>query len=427
MNSKIKQDLPKLIENGVISEEVAKKIENYYSSQSNSSSNKLFTIFGVLGSLLVGLGIILILAHNWDEFSKTTKTILAFLPLLVAQIIVGYSILKKKTSTWLEASGVFLFFAVGSSISLISQIYNIPGSLSSFLLSWILLCLPLVYLLNSKGVYLLSILFATVYACDLGYSFSNGHKTPWFYILILILLLPKYYYQLKNKIENNFATILNWLFPLSIIIVFGAFLNASFKFELLLYTLLLGVIYNIGYVKSFQNIKSAKNGFLILGSLGLVITMLIISFEDFWFANSKLSTVLIKEISIGIILLFVTIFLLIKNKSFTKNKFKNLFQFIPFLLIIFYLAHLLDNKITIVLVNITVFILGITIIKKGVNKANFIYLNYGLLIITGLIACRFFDTDMTFIVRGLLFILVGSGFFATNYLMLKKQEKNLKK
>ncbi len=427
MNSKIKEDLPILIEKGVISEEVALKIENYYNSQEKPVSNKLFTIFGILGSLLVGLGVILILAHNWDDFSKATKTILAFLPLLIGQIIAGFSILKKKTSTWLEASGVFLFFAVGSSISLISQIYNIPGSLSSFLLSWILLCLPLIYLLKSKGVFLLTLVFTTVYAFDLGYSFSNGSKTPWFYILIIILLLPNYYYQLKHKITNNFTAILNWLFPLSLIIVFGTFLNTSFKFELLLYILLLSVIYNIGYLQNFYNIKISKNGFLILGSFGLVITMLMISFEDFWSANSKLSTVSIKEISIGITLFFVTAVILIKNNLFSKNKFKNLFQFIPLLLIVFYFTHLLNNRITITLVNITILILGITIIRKGVDKANYVYLNYGLLVITALISCRFFDTEMTFIIRGLLFILVGVGFFTTNYLMLKRQGKTLKK
>jgi hypothetical protein len=46
-----------------------------------------------------------------------------------------------------------------------------------------------------------------------------------------------------------------------------------------------------------------------------------------------------------------------------------------------------------------------------------------LLIITALIACRFFDTDFSFVVRGLVFIGVGVGFFATNYYMIKKRKK----
>ncbi|WP_435414935.1 DUF2157 domain-containing protein [Polaribacter aestuariivivens] len=120
MSPKFKQELPKLIKEGIISEEIAMKIESYYNLKTDNSSNKLFTVFGVIGSLLVGLGIILILAHNWDNFSKLTKTIFAFLPLIIGQIVVGYSLLKKKNSTWLESSGTFLFFGVGSSISLVS-------------------------------------------------------------------------------------------------------------------------------------------------------------------------------------------------------------------------------------------------------------------------------------------------------------------
>ena len=36
--------------------------------------------------------------------------------------------------------------------------------------------------------------------------------------------------------------------------------------------------------------------------------------------------------------------------------------------------------------------------------------------------CRFFDTNMSFVIRGLLFVAVGVGFFITNYVMLKKQK-----
>lgn len=426
MSSKFINELPKLINDGVISKEIALKIENYYDSKSTTSSNKLFTIFGVLGSLLVGLGIILILAHNWDDFSKTIKTVLAFLPLVIGQIIVGYSLLKKKSSTWLESSGIFLFFAVGSCISLISQIYNIPGNISSFLLSWILLCLPLIYLLKSKVLYLLTLIFATVYACYLGYNYSSGYKTPWFYVLIILMLLPGYYQYLKSKTIFNFVNILNWFIPISLVIVFGTFLHTSFKFELLLYILFFSLIYNIGKLNFFEKASILKNGYIIIGSLGIVVSMLIISFLSFWNKSFQFSSLEIVELLIGIILILTTIFLLFKNHSFTKFNFNSIFQFVPFLVILFYLTHLIDDTITIVFVNITVLILGVSTIKKGVDKANFVYLNYGLLMITALITCRFFDTKMTFVIRGLLFIMVGAGFFATNYLMLKRQDKNKK-
>jgi hypothetical protein len=68
--------------------------------------------------------------------------------------------------------------------------------------------------------------------------------------------------------------------------------------------------------------------------------------------------------------------------------------------------------------------LGLFAIRIGINKNSYGILNYGLLLITVLIICRFFDTNLDFVFRGILFIAVGAGFFFTNYLLLKKQGKN---
>ena len=67
----ILKDLPELVENKVISPQTATDIERYYAARVNPQNNIMLTIFGVLGGILVGLGIILIFAHNWDNFSKT--------------------------------------------------------------------------------------------------------------------------------------------------------------------------------------------------------------------------------------------------------------------------------------------------------------------------------------------------------------------
>lgn len=424
MKSKFKQELSKLIEEDVISEEIGNRIDNYYSNNSQHQPNRLLTIFGIFGSLLVGLGIILVLAHNWDDFSKTIKTAFAFLPLLIGQFIVGFSILKKKSNTWLEASGVFLFFAVGSSISLISQIYNIPGNLSSFLLTWILLCLPLVYLLKSKAVFLLTLVFSTIYACDVGYNFSGIRATPWLYLLVITLLLPNYFKLLKNEKSKNTTALLNWLFPLSLLITFGAFLNSGYQFETLLYLLFCGVLYNIGQLKMFQKLRIAKNGFLIMGSLGLLITMLLASSEYFWKGNFNYSYVNTKEIIIAICFILATLSILYLNKSLARLAFGNLFQYVSIIMIFLFLTQFIDYRIPFFLTNLGVFILGVSTIKKGVDSTNFTFLNYGLLIITALIAIRFFDTDISFVLRGLLFIIVGIGFFVSNYLMAKKMKSN---
>ena len=425
MNSKIQRDIEELVEEHVISKDTALEIESYYLSKQHHSSNRLFTVFAVLGSALIGLGLILILAHNWDDFSRTIKTVFAFTPLIIGQIMVGYSILKNKSTTWKEASGVFLFFAVGASIALVSQIYNIPGDLSSYLLTWILLCLPLIYLLKSSALVLLQIVFITSYACRLGYF--SGNKTPWLYLILFASLLPYYYKLLKQRKSHNITSILNWLMPLSAVIVIGAFVRGDGDFGLLIYVILFGLLYNIGKIPFFNNQKLRRNGYLILGSLGTVCMLLFASFNLVW------EDLFVNELNfnsqafyVALTLFCFAIALLIYSYSKKWIRDFNLFQYAFIFFILFFIISLVNTGIPVILINLLVLILGIIVIKIGADTCHFGVLNYGLLIITALIICRFFDTDMSFVLRGLLFVCVGAGFFLTNYIMLKKQ-KTLKR
>ncbi|MCL6295774.1 DUF2157 domain-containing protein [Jejuia spongiicola] len=421
MNSKIQNDIKKLVEEQVITNEVAIDIENFYKSKKESSPNRLFTVFAVLGSTLVGLGIILILAHNWDNFSRSIKTVFAFTPLIIGQFIVGYTILKKKSATWREASGVFLFFAVGASMALVSQIYNIPGNFSSYMLMWILLCAPLIYLLKSNALAVLHIVFATNYACSYGYF--DGNQTPWLYLILLVIMIPHYYQLLKNKKTHNVTSIFNWFLPLSVVIVLGAFVNRSEEFGFLMYVILFGLFYNIGKLSFFDNQKLRRNGYLILGSLGTIYMLMFASFEWLWKDILRHDIIFnSQEFYISIILFLLALSVLIYSHSKKWIQSFNLFQYVFIIFTAIFFIGITSSIIPTILVNLIILVLGIVAIKIGADKFHFGILNYGLLIITTLIVCRFFDTNMSFVVRGLLFVCVGVGFFLTNYMMLKKQK-----
>ena len=82
------------------------------------------------------------------------------------------------------------------------------------------------------------------------------------------------------------------------------------------------------------------------------------------------------------------------------------------------------SSIAVFLINLLVFAIGILTIRAGSKQNHLGILNYGLLIIAALIVCRFFDTDLSFVIRGLLFISVGVGFFFANYRMIRKRQEN---
>ncbi|EDM43618.1 hypothetical protein SCB49_08508 [unidentified eubacterium SCB49] len=422
MNSKIEKELDKLLEAKVISRSVQEDIKAYYAKDTVEKPNKLFAIFGVLGSLLTGLGIILILAHNWDDFSRATKTFWAFVPLVVGQLFAAYTLFKKRSSAWKETAAVFLFFAIGASMALVSQIYNIPGEMSSFLLTWIVLAAPLVYLLKSHAVALLHLLFATIYACNVG-CFND--TTPYLYLLLLGWLLPYYWMQLKSKPSSNITGIFNWFLPLSLLITLGAFVQWDDSFVFLTYIFLFGLFYNLGKLPFFEHQKMRANGYLLLGSLGTVFTLFITSFSFVWdeFINDFLS---INDTAVTIVIGLVTLAVIAFMYSKKRLRPFNLFQYVFVLFFGICLFKEGGSFVPTILVNILILALGVFAVEMGARKNLFSVLNYGLLIITGLITCRFFDTDISFVLRGLLFVAIGAGFFGANYFMYKKQQKQQK-
>lgn len=426
MNSKLIKELPELVRNDVISDKVSQNIQKYYEGKGASSSNKLFIVFGVLGAALIGIGILLILAHNWDDFSRVVKTIIAFTPLLIGQLCVGYSLLKKKGRTWKEASGTFLFFGIGISMALISQVYNIPGDFGTYLLTWVVLSLPLIYLLKSNSLALLHVVFLTYYSCEYGYGFGGYNPSPWLYFPLIFAVLPFYFNLLKQDATKNMVAILHWILPLSSIIVLGSFIKTEWEFLPLMYIILFGLIYNIGSSSILKQERLRRNGYLVLGSLGTVILLLIMSFKDIWKELSFEVLMDSQEFYI-VVALFVTaisVMMYSINKR-KKNEHSNLFKYVFVVFTILFFVGITSPGIATIGVNVLVFVLGIIAIKKGTDEQHFGVLNYGLLTITTLIICRFFDTDLSFVVRGLLFVVIGVGFFLANYIMLKQKNRKV--
>jgi hypothetical protein len=47
--------------------------------------------------------------------------------------------------------------------------------------------------------------------------------------------------------------------------------------------------------------------------------------------------------------------------------------------------------------------------------------NLGMLVIAGIVAARFFDSEIGFVVRGVGFIVMGVGFLVANFILFKKR------
>jgi uncharacterized membrane protein len=422
---KANKEVDELLKAGIIDQATAERITNYYATKTSTPQSKLLIVFGILGALLVSLGIILILAHNWDQLTRITKTVISFLPLLIGQALCAFTLWKKQHSTgWRESSSVFLFFAIGASLSLISQIYNIPGQISSFMLTWMLLALPIIYVMNSSTASLFYLAGITYYACEVGY-WGSTEGTPLLFWGLLLLALPHYYMLYRNKSDSNFFHLHNWFIPLSVIITLGTLATDWSELMFVAYMSLFGLIYQIGHFRILEEGHVRNNGYLVLGSLGTVALLLFLSFDIFWsdwreegFPEHWMNT---PEFLVSVVLTISALALLIYQK-FRQPKFN--LQPVEWVFLVFAGLFFLgmSSPYVIIWINIIILAIAILTIREGAIKNHFGILNYGLLIIAALVICRFFDSDIGFVLKGILFVLVGAGFFFANNWMIRKKK-----
>lgn len=432
MSKHVLKAIPELVNEKIISGETADRIIGYYDQKRESEPNHLVVVLGVLGALLVGGGITLIVAHNWDELSRVVKTVVSFLPLVLGQLLCAYALYKQKNTVWKESGAVILFFAIGVSISLISQVYQVNGSLSGFLLTWMLLALPLTYLLSSSTVALLCIGGITWFACERGY-FERPGNVPVMYAAAMLFLLPFYLRLFRSNPRSNTVHLFNWFIAISITICLGSFTRVQareYEWLFLLYVILFCMFYSIGQSSTIKERRLMNNPFLIIGITGILGILLIWSFKFPWIdlERSIVSQALFKDA-----LPYLVIAGIIANVYLTWRNFKTTngqtfdptgFSFVILLLLLVTMRNL-PAAATFV-INAWILFIAVYFIRRGSRENHLGILNFGLVILASLAVSRFFDESIPFIWRGLLFVATGAGFFIANYLTIKKRKQILK-
>ncbi|MBT3194588.1 MAG: DUF2157 domain-containing protein, partial [Verrucomicrobia bacterium] len=144
-------ELPGLVQKGVLSEAYAHALKDHYGEVKQRSGRIIaLSVCSILGASLIGAGLILLFGHNWTELSRPARTVLVILPLIAAQAGGGWCLYKGKQSVaWRESISTFIMLTIGSSIALVGQTYHIPGNLTQFLLVWMILSIPLIYIFRA--------------------------------------------------------------------------------------------------------------------------------------------------------------------------------------------------------------------------------------------------------------------------------------
>jgi hypothetical protein len=277
---------------------------------------------------------------------------------------------------------------------------------------------------------LLYIIGVTYYGCNAEYfTYGIGVHTYWHWLL-LALVVPHYFrvrqIQIQMQMRSNFFTFFNWLLALSIIILLGTFGRTKAELLFIAYFSLAGCYILIGNSPPFSEIKRRNNPWLALGSLSSIVMLLFLSFKWFW-EDAVRDRILFtnpfgSEFYLSVVLTLAALLLFLFSKRKEVSGEIDFMQYVFLVFIVIFILGNLDARLAMFVVNITVFALGVHYIRKGARVDHLGILNYGLLILAALIVCRYFDSYISFLLRGILFMLIGVGFFVANSMQLKKRK-----
>ncbi len=417
----ILSELPKLLSLDLINLEYKEKLETYYHSQLDDKKvgkNKVLTLVLIsIGALLVGLGCCLILAHNWDKFNTLTRLCMAFIPLFLNSIFVLYAFSKGEAAR--ESATIIQSAAIASSIAIVSQVYNLGGTIFDFLQIWFILTVPFVLLLRSRlGVLILSAIY---FFYPINFSMSTTQTSIIASCLCFIPFGLLLYNIIADKIKNQM--IVFQIFTVALMIQYLIIFAPKSDITVPLFPLAISGIFVLGCeLKKKHNFFT--NIFMVGGYIALLWVLLLYSNPD---ENLSLSNKLdVSTRNIGWLLMVGTGFV---YTVYTAIKRKNGFYFAPIVMCIIMALNLISNEAEIIvkfLLLIFSGLVGIYGIFHASKIKSMLGLNAAVILVIGLIFNYFFSSDLSIIARGVAFIVAGIGFIALNLIVNKKFKKPAK-
>lgn len=411
---------------GVVGVDLADKLRARYPRGSGGSRSAAVIGIAVLGALLLGGGIILLLAHNWADLSRGVRTAVALVPLVIAQMLAFVGAVRGRDGAgWREGLAVFWTLSIGAAIAMVSQIYHLSGSYDAFMLTWLLLTLPVIYLMRSS-------LAAVLYVFGVvGWSRPLAGELPRVlgYWPLTAAILPL---LLRSSREGTFTSglaLLRWVLTASLFVGVGITLaHALPGLWMVIYAALLSVFYLLDLRLLHAAPSLWHRPMRVAGILGCVVLSLMLTYEWPWknigwhYWRDELP-VWQQLLDCGAALGLMSGAVLLAALSRKQWRLSDLFPAGFFLVALagyFFTAQWGHPGGSLLIFNLFVFLFGLALLVSGVRAMSLGSVNAGMLLLAVVIALRFFDSDMNFLSRGLIFVALGGMFLGVNTVLSRK-------
>lgn len=419
-------ELPTLVERGVLTAEAADSLRRHYGPPDAAGGANRWgqILLASFGALLVGGGVILILAHNWDALGRPARAAIALGILLAAQGLTLYAGARRAASVpWREASAGLLVAAVGAAMALVGQTYNLGGTFEDLLRGWLWLILPVQYLTGSTLAALGFWALLAVRAPSTAWT-----TAPPLDFWPLIFAGAPFVAIRAMRYPESWATTL---------LTLGAAVSTFFVGSVL--TLNHGwdgmwAVFQMSFVAAIVAVASWPVGVEGIGWrrrllypawILLIVLGAILSFDDPWrsldntpsdFRNVNTMITAIVALGCAGFASFATIQLASAGRLATAAGTASGGLIIT--LHALALGGVPDAGW--IVFNLWLLAVGALSLAEGIRLTRLATANRGLLAVAACVVARFFDTDLSFLLRGLAFVALGMSCFAVNFWLMRR-------
>lgn len=407
-------ELPGLREQQIISAETEDALRKHYTAELVPGRNYFLLALGILGLALVGGGIILIFNYNWDMLNQTQRIGISFLPLLLGFAVSLFTLIRGKTQLWREASAILTAVGSAVAVALLSQIYQLNGSLSDYMTLVLITSLPLIFIFDSIGL-------AALYCFGMfGLLDFSSTPNPVEALILAGILAYSGYHQFK---KSSYRVACRYL--LLPVLWYVCFRYSRHCPVVMLFTMA-GFFLLVSCDLAEENTSFGKNPWFPV-SFVLMTVLLAVSAE-----SNRLFDIHVKDTAL-IVWFWIVVGLLLAGtaalavRNFLRKK-KDVMRIMVLVMVVLALIGYLLSAAKAqqlfllfrVAMNCFMGAFGISLICAGFRKGSLMVFNEGMLLGSVLFAVRFFSADLGLIARGIGMIGAGLIIIGANVYLSKR-------
>lgn len=420
------EQLPAWEREGIVTADGARLLRERYAAEPRGSLAQ--SIVAAIGALLIGTGLIAVLAYNWDDFPRWVRMLLALGPLAVSQAA-SWWVLQRGAAAkpWQrEAVALVQALAVGAAMALVSQIYNLPGTWTDLVFWWCVVALPLAWVLESDAVaiaYLVGIATWTIGQLS-GFGGDRVDTRLW-YPLLLAGILPRWPgADLRGRPQPGSRAVLALTALAGLIAVPATAMRASAPQHAAFWLAMLAAAVVLLFPLDRRGIAEplSRKPQVLFGGALLVLLALVATFEDP--AQSLVSGVA-KAISLGWCWLLLAVGAAFAALAAWQGRFAVLavaaLALVPLLAFPFSPPEAGGWPVaigySIALLAAAVTLVGLEFLgRQGAARI-------GATLIAILVILRMLDSEFSLLTKGLAFILIGSAFLGFNFFVSRRRAR----